>query len=371
MLEQAIATRSGITGRRCAPGRANCCFRLHHGRRAKIQQPRSVEGHRFRAAGALARRANDPGHAPGQCRIVLAVRRGHRRDDRASRSRPGAQPELRPRLASSAVTLRQWAGRPESAIEHAETALRLSPRDAFGRCFSSRSASRLFLRSAFRRSGAEAAPQRSRTIRAIPSHIAHARRLLCPYGAARRSTRDQSTRLRGHRALRSSCRLRSCPIANPEDRELLLVGPAPGDGRGRHERDPPSRRDPRRRCGGVFAADGGGRGRHARTPQSAAPRAPRSENRRAQGRIVKTTGDGLLVEFASVVDAVRCAVAVQQAMPERNTGVAADSRIELRIGINLGDVIVEGDDLYGDGVNIAARLEAWPNRRHLHLSHGA
>jgi TolB-like protein/class 3 adenylate cyclase len=77
-----------------------------------------------------------------------------------------------------------------------------------------------------------------------------------------------------------------------------------------------------------------------------------------RGRIVKTTGDGLLVEFASVVDAVRCAVAVQQAMPERNTGVRADNRIELRIGINLGDVIVEGDDLYGDGVNIAARIEA-------------
>jgi adenylate cyclase len=76
------------------------------------------------------------------------------------------------------------------------------------------------------------------------------------------------------------------------------------------------------------------------------------------GRIVKTTGDGMLVEFASVVDAVRCAVAVQQAMPERDAGVAADSRIELRIGINLGDVIVEGDDLYGDGVNIAARIEA-------------
>jgi adenylate cyclase len=76
------------------------------------------------------------------------------------------------------------------------------------------------------------------------------------------------------------------------------------------------------------------------------------------GRIVKTTGDGLLVEFASVVDAVRCAVAVQQAMPERNTGVATDGRIEFRIGINLGDLIVEGDDLYGDGVNIAARIEA-------------
>jgi adenylate cyclase len=76
------------------------------------------------------------------------------------------------------------------------------------------------------------------------------------------------------------------------------------------------------------------------------------------GRIVKTTGDGVLVEFASVVDAVRCAVEVQQAMPERNTDVAPDHRIELRIGINLGDVIVEGDDLYGGGVNVAARLEA-------------
>jgi adenylate cyclase len=76
------------------------------------------------------------------------------------------------------------------------------------------------------------------------------------------------------------------------------------------------------------------------------------------GRIVKTTGDGLLLEFASVVDAVRCAVAVQQGMAEWNTGVAADNRIEWRIGINLGDVIVEGDDLYGDGVNIAARIEA-------------
>ena len=76
------------------------------------------------------------------------------------------------------------------------------------------------------------------------------------------------------------------------------------------------------------------------------------------GRLVKTTGDGMLVEFPSVVDAVRCAVEVQQAMAERNSGVDADNRIELRIGINLGDVIVEPDDIYGDGVNIAARIEA-------------
>ena len=77
-----------------------------------------------------------------------------------------------------------------------------------------------------------------------------------------------------------------------------------------------------------------------------------------RGRIVKVTGDGLLVEFPSVVAAVACAVAMQQGMAERNTGIAADQRIEFRIGINSGDVIVEDDDIHGDGVNIAARLEA-------------
>ena len=77
-----------------------------------------------------------------------------------------------------------------------------------------------------------------------------------------------------------------------------------------------------------------------------------------KGRIVKLMGDGMLVEFASVVDAVRCAVAIQRAMHARGEDVPADRTITLRIGINLGDVIVEGHDLYGDGVNIAARLEA-------------
>src|ERR1700686_1409538 len=76
------------------------------------------------------------------------------------------------------------------------------------------------------------------------------------------------------------------------------------------------------------------------------------------GRIVKTTGDGMLVEFASVVDAVRCAVEVQQGMAERNAGVAAERRLEFRIGINLGDIISDDNDIYGDGVNVAARLEA-------------
>jgi adenylate cyclase len=77
-----------------------------------------------------------------------------------------------------------------------------------------------------------------------------------------------------------------------------------------------------------------------------------------RGRIVKNTGDGLLVEFASIVDAVRCAAEIQEGMSERNTDIAEDKRISFRIGINLGDVIVELDDIFGDGVNIAARLEA-------------
>jgi adenylate cyclase len=76
------------------------------------------------------------------------------------------------------------------------------------------------------------------------------------------------------------------------------------------------------------------------------------------GRIVKTTGDGLLVEFASVVDAVRCAVDIQRNMAERNAGVPADRRIAYRIGINVGDIIIDDGDIFGDGVNIAARLEA-------------
>jgi adenylate cyclase len=76
-----------------------------------------------------------------------------------------------------------------------------------------------------------------------------------------------------------------------------------------------------------------------------------------RGRIVKTTGDGALVEFASAVDATRCALEIQRAMGERNASTPEDCRIEFRIGINVGDIIYDGGDIYGDGVNIAARLE--------------
>jgi adenylate cyclase len=77
-----------------------------------------------------------------------------------------------------------------------------------------------------------------------------------------------------------------------------------------------------------------------------------------RGRIVKTTGDGILVEFGSVVDALRCATEVQSAMGKRNSAAQPETLIEFRIGINVGDIVVEDGDIFGDGVNVAARLEA-------------
>src|SRR5580704_2593059 len=77
-----------------------------------------------------------------------------------------------------------------------------------------------------------------------------------------------------------------------------------------------------------------------------------------RGRIVKTTGDGALVEFASAVDAIRCAMEIQCAMAERNAAIPEDHRVEFRIGINVGDIIIDEGDIYGDGVNIAARVES-------------
>jgi TolB-like protein/class 3 adenylate cyclase len=88
-----------------------------------------------------------------------------------------------------------------------------------------------------------------------------------------------------------------------------------------------------------------------------------------RGRIVKTTGDGLLVEFASVVDAVRCAAEIQRGMLDRDRDVPDEQRIRFRIGLNLGDIIVDGGDIFGDGVNVAARLEALAEPGGVCISH--
>ena len=90
-----------------------------------------------------------------------------------------------------------------------------------------------------------------------------------------------------------------------------------------------------------------------------------------RGRIVKTTGDGALVEFASAVDAVRCAMEIQRAMAERNAAIPEDRRVEFRIGINVGDIIIDEGDIYGDGVNIAARVETLASPGAICLSENA
>jgi class 3 adenylate cyclase/pimeloyl-ACP methyl ester carboxylesterase len=92
---------------------------------------------------------------------------------------------------------------------------------------------------------------------------------------------------------------------------------------------------------------------------------------RHRGRIVKTTGDGMLVEFSSIVDAVGCAVSIQRGMIERNRAVPDEKRIVFRIGINVGDILIDGDDIFGDGVNVAARLEALCEPGGLCISRGA
>jgi TolB-like protein/class 3 adenylate cyclase len=119
-----------------------------------------------------------------------------------------------------------------------------------------------------------------------------------------------------------------------------------------------------RRLAAILAADVAGYSRLMGEDEAGTARAVREHRDAARpivanhgGRIVKTTGDGLLLEFPSVVAAVQCAIALQKLMVERNNGTPEAKRIVYRIGVNLGDVLIEGDDILGDGVNIAARLE--------------
>jgi adenylate cyclase len=125
-----------------------------------------------------------------------------------------------------------------------------------------------------------------------------------------------------------------------------------------NDRHPSTDRDPRPRCGGLFASDGADEeGTHERLKAHLGELVD-LKIKEHRGRTVKNTGDGLLAEFSSVVDAVRCAAEVQRGMVDREPMVTDDRRIRFRIGVNLGDVIVEEHDIFGDGVNIAARLKA-------------
>ena len=119
-----------------------------------------------------------------------------------------------------------------------------------------------------------------------------------------------------------------------------------------------------RRLAAILAADVVGYSRLMEADEAGTARLLREHRAAADplvaehgGRIVKTTGDGVLIEFPSVVGAVQCAVALQKLMAERNAGVPSERRMEWRVGIHLGDILIEGDDILGDGVNLAARLE--------------
>lgn len=134
-----------------------------------------------------------------------------------------------------------------------------------------------------------------------------------------------------------------------------------------------------RRLAAILAADIAGYSRLMGQDEVGTLRALKAHRRelvdpviaRNHGRIVKTTGDGMLVEFASIVDAVGCAVSIQRNMISRNEAVPQDKRIIFRIGINVGDIITDGDDIFGDGVNVAARLEALCEPGGLCISRGA
>ena len=150
-----------------------------------------------------------------------------------------------------------------------------------------------------------------------------------------------------------------------------------------HSRGPAQGRGPRtmtavRRLAAILAADVVGYSRLMGEDEAGTAKAVRERREAARpivaahgGRLVKTMGDGVLLEFPSVVAAVECAIAIQKLMAERNAEAPEDKRILYRIGVNLGDVLIEGDDILGDGVNIAARLESIRrSRRCLHLGRG-
>src|SRR5215470_4194656 len=188
-------------------------------------------------------------------------------------------------------------------------------------------------------------------------------------GQSRRQRPSRPSRRGPRRAWSSACdrpqadhrrlsRVRS--LYGTRSSRTLCHRPAPGRPTGMSEERV------ERRLAAILAADVAGYSRLMEADEEGTLAALRAIRRELgdpkiaahRGRIVKTTGDGLLVEFTSVVDAVRCAVELQREMIARNAAAPAERRIEFRMGINVGDIIIEDGDIFGDGVNVAARLEA-------------
>ena len=167
-----------------------------------------------------------------------------------------------------------------------------------------------------------------------------------------RRTRDGASFGHG-KLVRFTARLQPVATGSPQPASLCFTGLPPkfcrrstGNGRlGQRTGGAAAYGHPGRRSGRLQPADGSRRGGHARPVEGTSPRTRRSQVAEHRGHIVKTTGDGLLAEFASVVDAVGCAVEFQREMAVRNAGVPPDRRIEFRVGINLGDIISEEGDI--------------------------
>ena len=195
-------------------------------------------------------------------------------------------------------------------------------------------------------------------IRVYPLGCRHcgAQRPLTPLLAISTKRENSLVRIRQLEPATSVSHLKAVlPFRRPEDMARLVDGLR---ARGYpNDRAAPPRRHRVGRRRRLLAADGPRRKWHLGGAEGLRREVVDPRIAKHNGRIVKTTGDGLLLEFASVVDAVRCVIEVQTAMAEKTADVPEDRRIAFRIGVNVGDIIIDGDDIFGDGVNIAARLQ--------------
>jgi len=360
-LRQAIQARPALQAPPSACA-ALCCYQLvfrrleqRRGSGTRAEVPISP-GEALEAAG------DDPRHHSACGTRARLFRRGYRRDDGPGRPGPGGSTRTMRGAGTSAAYSGSGQASPtqrSSASKHRCASVLRAPHRDVSCCHRHRafSLSRRF---------DQALPKLLLAIQEDPSSPQPYRvlaALLCAYGSARRGARDCSAVCAAIHASVENGRL---AVPEPRAPRTAPFWAAPGGGRGGMSQT--------RRLAAILAADvagysrlmGGGRGRHARNASKALRRELLDpKNRRSTGgRIVKTTGDGLaggICEWSSMQLRLRGGRGCRQAVARAQQPVSgADSRIELRIGINLGDVIVEGDGLYGDGVNIAARHRSAP-----------